>query len=233
MTTGERLRAARTAAGLSLAAMAARTHYTKPYLSLVETGKRRATADVVDAYERVLGIGQLGDDVNRRDFLSVTGLVIATTKVVTELAASVAGNDPGPLATVQTTNQVDSALAAYVDQGTVNHLRKWLDDGSDSVLRVNAAGILAKLPGQVDAGRVVAALDRDTEMRDRYMTTVVARVCGLDWPTAARMVREPSSFPHPVLAAGRLAREAVEARDVGARWCSAAMLQTLSPTLGR
>jgi hypothetical protein len=213
--------------------MAARTHYTKPYLSLVETGKRSATVDVVSAYERVLGIGHLGDNVNRRDFLSVTGLAIANAKVVNELAASVASNDPGPLTTVQTTNQVDRALAAYVDQATIKHLRRWLDDGDDSVLRVNAAGILAKIPGQLEATRVVTALNHDVEMRDRYMTAVVSRICGLDWPTAASMVREPSSFPHPVLAAGRLAHEAVEAQDVGARWCSAAMLQGLSPTLGR
>ena len=213
--------------------MAARTHYTKPYLSLVETGKRSATVEIVSAYERVLGIGHLGDDVNRRDFLSVTGLALANAKVVTELAASVAGNDPGPLATVQTTNRVDRALAAYVDQATVRHLRRWLDDGDDSVLRVNAAGILAKIPGRVEASRVVTALNHDVEMRDRYMTAVVARVCGLDWSTSTRMIREPSSFPHPVLAASRLAQEAVEAHDVGARWCSAAMLQALSPTLGR
>ncbi len=47
--------------------MAARTHYSKSYLSLVESGRRAATDDVVGAYERVLGIGGL-DEVDRRDF---------------------------------------------------------------------------------------------------------------------------------------------------------------------
>ena len=102
MMIGDALREARNAAGISLCVMATRTHYSKPYLSMVETGKRPATAGVVKAYERVLGIGELGDDVNRRKFFKVAGLVAGNTKIAAELAASIAGNDPGPLAAVQT-----------------------------------------------------------------------------------------------------------------------------------
>jgi transcriptional regulator with XRE-family HTH domain len=80
MTVGEALRAARNAASISLCVMATRTHYSKPYLSMVETGKRPATTDVIKAYERVLGIGQLGDDVNRRDFFKVPALSPETPK---------------------------------------------------------------------------------------------------------------------------------------------------------
>ena len=83
MTIGEALRAARNAAGISLCVMATRTHYSKPYLSMVETGQRAATTDVVRAYERVLGIGQLGDEVNRRNFFRVARLVAANTTVAT------------------------------------------------------------------------------------------------------------------------------------------------------
>ncbi len=50
------LRAAREAAGLSLAGMAALTHYSKPYLSLVETGRRTVTVEIVERYEHVLGV---------------------------------------------------------------------------------------------------------------------------------------------------------------------------------
>jgi transcriptional regulator with XRE-family HTH domain len=50
------LRAAREAAGHSLAGMAALTHFSKPYLSLVETGRRTVTTDVVDRYQQVLGV---------------------------------------------------------------------------------------------------------------------------------------------------------------------------------
>jgi transcriptional regulator with XRE-family HTH domain len=145
MTVGEALRAARDAAGISLSVMATRTHYSKPYLSMVETGKRAATTDVVKAYERVLGVGQLGDDVNCRESFKAASLVAGNTKVATELVASIAGNDPGPLATVQTTHGTDLAIATLADRGTVVHLRRWLNDGDNPILRVNAAGILAKV----------------------------------------------------------------------------------------
>lgn len=60
--------------------MAPRTHYSKPYLSMIETGKRPATADVAKAYEKVLSIGQLGDNVNRRDFFKVASVVGSHTR---------------------------------------------------------------------------------------------------------------------------------------------------------
>jgi transcriptional regulator with XRE-family HTH domain len=233
MTVGETLRAARDAVGISLSVMATRTHYSKPYLSMVETGKRAATTDVISAYERVLGIGQLGGEVNRRNFFKVAGLVAGNAKVAAELAASVAGNDPSPLATVQTTHGTDLAIAALADRGMVAHLRRWLDDGDDAILRVNAAGILAKVPGQCEASFVTAALGRDSDVRCRYLTAVVARVCALDWPIAAQLAEDPASFLQPALAAQRFAREAVSDRDAGARWCAAAMLQALSPMIGR
>ena len=91
MTIGEALRAARNAADISLSVMATRTHYSKSYLSLVETGQRAATADVISAYERVLGIGLVGDNVNRRNFIKTAGLVAGNAKLAAELAASVAG----------------------------------------------------------------------------------------------------------------------------------------------
>ncbi|TDC45152.1 XRE family transcriptional regulator [Micromonospora sp. KC207] len=62
---GAKLRAAREAAGHSLAGMAALTHFSKPYLGLVETGRRPATPDVVERYEHALGepIGTPADPV--------------------------------------------------------------------------------------------------------------------------------------------------------------------------
>ncbi len=93
--------------------------------------------------------------------------------------------------------------------------------------------ILAKLPGQDEASRVTAALRRDDSMRIRYMTAVIARVCGVDWQTAAHLAGSPTEFPQPGLAASAFTREVVNDRDAGARWCSAAMLQALSPMIGR
>lgn len=69
--TGAELRRTRQVAGISLSAMAARTHYSKSYLGNVETGRRAATADVVLAYEQALG-----GDVDRRSLL--TGVAAAT-----------------------------------------------------------------------------------------------------------------------------------------------------------
>ncbi|MEV4129011.1 helix-turn-helix transcriptional regulator [Nocardia sp. NPDC049707] len=55
--TGERLRAAREAAGLSLSALAARTHYSKALLGMLENGQRRIRSEHVHAYADALGIG--------------------------------------------------------------------------------------------------------------------------------------------------------------------------------
>lgn len=69
------LRHARTARGLSLNDMAAATHYTKSYLSLVERGEKPLTEAVLLAYERALG-------VDRRRFLAVTAAVGAHLPLV-------------------------------------------------------------------------------------------------------------------------------------------------------
>lgn len=154
-------------------------------------------------------------------------------KIAAELTASIAGNDPDPLTAFQTTHGTDLAIAALADRGTVARLKRWLDDSDNAVLRVNSAGILAKISGLAEASQVTAALTRDPEIRHRYMTAVVARVCGLDWPVAEQLANNPAGFPQPVLAAQRFAREALSDRDAGARWCAAAMLQALSPMIGK
>ncbi|MFF0488915.1 helix-turn-helix domain-containing protein [Nocardia sp. NPDC004068] len=54
--TGSRLRAARESVGLSLSALAARTHYSKALLGLLETGQRQIRPEHVSAYSRALGV---------------------------------------------------------------------------------------------------------------------------------------------------------------------------------
>lgn len=56
MPTGDDLRAARVAHGLSLSALSRLTHFSKPYLSRVETGERPLQPDVVKAYESALNV---------------------------------------------------------------------------------------------------------------------------------------------------------------------------------
>jgi transcriptional regulator with XRE-family HTH domain len=53
---GAALRAAREAAEVSLAAMATRTHYSKPLLGLLETGKRTVKPEHLKAYSRALNV---------------------------------------------------------------------------------------------------------------------------------------------------------------------------------
>jgi transcriptional regulator with XRE-family HTH domain len=66
---GAKLRAAREAAGVSLAAIAARTHYSKALLGHLETGRRTVKPEHVAAYSRALGVsverlyGPSGDPV--------------------------------------------------------------------------------------------------------------------------------------------------------------------------
>ncbi|WP_338767842.1 helix-turn-helix transcriptional regulator [Nocardia vulneris] len=77
---GAQLRAAREAAGMSLAAVAGETHYGKSALGYYETGERTPPADVIAWYEK--RFGQIRDplatlldlgraDVERRSFLRV------------------------------------------------------------------------------------------------------------------------------------------------------------------
>ncbi|MBF6357404.1 helix-turn-helix domain-containing protein [Nocardia higoensis] len=77
---GAQLRAAREAAGMSLAALAGQIHYSKSMLSYFETGQRTPTPDVIAWYEQRFGGMQdavatllnLGKaDVERRSFLRV------------------------------------------------------------------------------------------------------------------------------------------------------------------
>ncbi|MEV0296046.1 helix-turn-helix transcriptional regulator [Nocardia sp. NPDC050710] len=55
--TGERLRAAREAAGLSLSALAARANFSKSLLGMLENGQRQVRPEHITAYAHALGIG--------------------------------------------------------------------------------------------------------------------------------------------------------------------------------
>lgn len=66
---GAALREMREAAGVSLAKLATMTNYTRGHLSNVERGCRRATPDVVLAYERAVGADV---DMDRRTLLATS-----------------------------------------------------------------------------------------------------------------------------------------------------------------
>lgn len=169
------------------------------------------------------------DRMKRRAFLSLTALTAAHGPAAIEMVASVAGADPIPLTTVQTTHDTDMVIASKVDAAVAARLRGWMRDGDNPILRVNAAGILAKVPNMDTAREVTTVLAGDRDARDLYMTAVLARACVLDWPVAARLVADPFSLSRRAgYLANRLATEALNPRDVGARWCAATMLRDLS-----
>ena len=122
-----------------------------------------------------------------------------------ELYSSIAAGDASPLALAQTSHETDLMLAtlAGADQPVMLRLARWADDGGSAVLRVNAAGILAKTRSLDAAGLASAALRRDREMRVRYLRAVSARV-----GTGTR----------------QLAAELASPADAGARWCPAWLL---------
>ncbi|MDT0342076.1 hypothetical protein [Streptomyces litchfieldiae] len=151
------------------------------------------------------------------------------------MIASVASRDPGPLAQVQTTHNTDIVIASLAgdDKPCVSHLQRWMTSGDTAILRVNSAGILAKLPGAEKAAEVTRVLAHDEEVRHLYMTAVTARTCGDDWTTAGSIARDPAAYPHRArYLAQRFATEALNPRDAGARWCSSVMLRELSPLIG-
>jgi|SRR5579872_3313901 len=226
--TGAMLREARERAGLSLSAMASRTSYSVSHLCNVERGRRPVTEAILLAYDQ-----ELGEAVDRRSVLKgFIALSLAQRPLADDIYASIAGSDGNPLADVQTTHATDLVIASLVERPVVPKLRRWMTDGSSAVLRVNAAGILAKVQG-LDVGRDVAAtLTNDAEVRHLYTTAVLSRVCGLDWQAAQAMALEPLKLDDPTTAAHRLSLETLNGADVGARWCASNLLRELSPMLG-
>lgn len=175
--------------------------------------------------------------VDRRAFISLAALAATYGKVASEMASSLALHDPGPLADLQTTHGTDLVIARKVggDRATTGALLRWMNDGDSPLLRVNAAGILAKTPSQSSAETVARILTHDDDVRRLYMTAVVSRVGSLDWSEAERVATHPSALtPRQArLLAPRLATETVNPRDAGARWCSAVMLRDMSPLLAQ
>jgi transcriptional regulator with XRE-family HTH domain len=190
-------------------------------------------AKVLDVPEAVLTEEARLSRVNRRAFLSLAALTAAHGKVAAETIAAVSGGDPVLLASGQTTHGTDLVIASMVDVAAARHLRRWMADADDAVLRVNAAGILAKLPDQSPAREVATVLSGDRSTRHLYTTAVLARACLLDWMAAERLAADPMTVPASKAAfiARRLANEVLNPRDAGARWCSATVLRDLSPIL--
>lgn len=148
------------------------------------------------------------------------------------------------LATAQTTHQTDLILQEFVlrHQSSADFLRECMTKGAYAVLRVNSAGILAKLGEPTVTDTVVTNLKTDRDSRHLYLTAVSSRVLSLEWNEATQLaarIEHPTSDVRCNLTATQLAvltSELTNPRDGAARWCSAVLLghfQDSGPELDR
>ncbi|AYF76424.1 XRE family transcriptional regulator [Nocardia yunnanensis] len=164
MELGSILRSAREAAGIGLREMARRTHFAASYLSLIETGRRPVTVEVVTAYERTLGRDAIVGGVANDDGLATL-----------EWMRRVSGSDIGSGNLERLEAAVDDLAAAYpttrpdqllaqVDQYL--GLAARMMDGKKTLAEyrrlVVAVGWMSLLAGtcQIDLGLPLAAAGR-------------------------------------------------------------------------
>ena len=189
---------------------------TREYVSRWEHGKKTPGPFWIGHLATVFQVPRwtLEGCVRRRDMLRLAGAAAAIAAVgsgkvlppdTEDMFNSIAAGDSGPLAEIQTSHATDLALGrmAASDRPVLWRLARWADDGDSDVLRVNAAGVLAKT-GQLEfAGVPASVMVRDRDVRARYLRAMVTRV-GRD--------------------TDELAAEALNPRDSGARWCAGWLL---------
>nr|WP_093272386.1 helix-turn-helix domain-containing protein [Saccharopolyspora shandongensis] len=228
---GAELRSARVDAGISLSQMARLTNYSKPYLGLIETGRRPITVDIVVAYERELG--PLGDDMLRRRDITHPRTMKADRPTLTELARSIDSGDPGVLATAPSSRAVDFFLASKLGESGANHLREWVRTGKTSTLRANALAVLSKMSMREDIELIVECLETDEKVRFLSLASEVSKLTQHDWETAKAVAKDPTTAPNPRKLAKALTKETLLDSDAESRWCGAYLLRGLVPVLGR
>lgn len=139
------------------------------------------------------------------------------------------------LARTQTSHETDLLVKDYllVAPDRVPTLRRWMVGDAGAVLRVNSAGILAKLGDPVLADEVIAILRGDEQLCARYLTAVISRVLAVEWQQATGLAAElhraemGPSAPSGGQAAAMASTFAVEVRnprDAAARWCATLVL---------
>lgn len=159
--------------------------------------------------------------------------------VAQHIFRSVADGQSQLLATAQTSHVTDCVLQEFVrrHEPSVSLLAEWMNHGNDAVLRVNSAGILAKLDEPAIADRVTNTLKADQDNRQLYLTAVASRVLSLQWQMAAQLVtvvercRSGTGLALTAVQLADLAAELTNPRDYAARWCSAVLLGSVHDTL--
>lgn len=137
----------------------------------------------------------------------------------------------------QTSHEVDLLLGEFSRKhtGAVDLLRSWMES-ENPVLKVNSAGVLAKVGSLHEEHKVIGTLKSDGDVRNLYLTAVASRVLKISWPDAGRFVHTMAGVQDLEISTERadravesLANEATNVRDGGARWCSVVMLSRLAP----
>ena len=128
-------------------------------------------------------------DFDERDKSGSPKVAIVNEVFAQRIFGDIAAGNSKLLATAQTSHDTDQVIREFVsrDSASVDALLSWMRDGATPVLRVNSAGILAKLGAADLADNVVTALKRDSDTRQLYLTAVVSRVLAFEWEAAARL----------------------------------------------
>jgi transcriptional regulator with XRE-family HTH domain len=173
-------------------------------------------------------------------FYQFTDPALVDVLVAQRVFGDIASGSSQLLATAQTSHSTDLTIGTLAgrDERAARALGVWMRQGATAVLRVNAAGVLAKV-GAPDLGdAAISALQVDHDVRHLYLTAVASRVLHTPWDRAGQLAAAIEGRPgllteqlpegQGALAARQLAAELANNRDAAARWCSAALLAGLS-----
>ncbi len=159
--------------------------------------------------------------------------------VAQRIFGDIATGDSALFATAQTSHETDMIIREFVarDDASAASLTGWMNRAPNAVLRVNAAGVLAKIGSTGVTDNVVRTLKSHADTRQLYLTAVASRVLEMPWDHAARLAtvveRGPAQLPELLsldqagYAASKLAAELHNPRDGAARWCAVVLMDQL------
>jgi len=212
---------------MSLTEMAQRTMFSKSLLGMVETGQRTASVELIEAYERVLGV-----DMWRKDFTH-SNLLIVDKASRAQLLAGVEQGDPGALRNTPTAHRTDVSLGSVVSDKAIEWFRKWAVEGDTVTLRTNSLSVIAKLPSQENADLVVQVLENDPKVRRLIAASEISRLTQLDWKIALQGADDPTTIPEPRKLAPKLAKGAINPKGTESRWACTYLLTRMVSVLSR
>lgn len=158
--------------------------------------------------------------------------------VAQRIFVDLAGGNSDLLATTQTSHDTDHVIRRFVqhENSCIPILAQWMQGGNTPVLRVNSAGILAKIGQAEISDQVITALRQDYDTRHLYLTAVASRVLAMPWDEAGALAHGSTTLTaqsamSPDRAAEyamRLSQEVRNSQDGAARWCSVVLLSRIA-----